>query len=196
MPILGAVFAIGPDRRPRVHIDKSLVYLGAASTCAIVAAGYDIKLRKIPNKLTGPAIILGLLLHLVLDNWRGLLTAGAAGLIAGIVFLIFHLAGGMGGGDVKLIAAVACLAGLPNVIYLLILTSLAGGAMAAGFALIRGHIKQTLRNIVELVSHHSHEGLTPHPELNVTNANALRLPYGLAIAVGSFLTLYIQSIKR
>lgn len=177
-------------------MDKSLAYLAAACTCAIVAAGYDIKLRKIPNKLTGPAIIFGLLLHLGLDGWRGSLTAAAAALIAGIVFLVFHLAGGMGGGDVKLVAAVACLAGLPNVIYLLILTSLAGGVMAVGFILIRGQVRQTLHNVVALVSHHSHEGLTPHPELNIENSNTLRLPYGIAIAVGILLTLCVQVGQR
>ena len=38
-------------------------------------------------------------------------TSLAAGLIGGVLFLIFYLAGGMGAGDVKLITAVGCMAG-------------------------------------------------------------------------------------
>ena len=146
--------------------------------------------------LTGPAFLLGLTLHLTIDGWHGLWTSFLAGLICGVVFLVFYLAGGMGAGDVKLIAAVGCIAGLPNIAYLLVLTALCGGAMAVVLAMIRGRLKETLFNVGALAGHHSRKGLQPHPELNVLNASTLRLPYGLAIAAGCSLTLYLQGIPR
>ena len=88
----------------------------------------------------------------------------------------------MGAGDVKLIVAAGCLVGLSHSAYLLILTSLAGGVMGIGLALMRGQLKSTLFNVTTLATHHKHQGLTPHPDLNVRNAATLRLPYGLAIA--------------
>lgn len=138
----------------------------------------------------------GLLLHLGLEGGRGLLTSFAAAGVCGVIFLIFYLAGGMGAGDVKLIAATGALAGLPNTPYLLVFTSLAGGAMGIGLVLLRGRFKQTLLNVGELALHHIQEGFTPHPELNIRNASTLRLPYGLAIAVGSTITLCLQGIRR
>ena len=102
----------------------------------------------------------------------------------------------MGAGDVKLIAAVGCIAGLSHIGYVLVLTALAGGVMALGLAAMRGRLKETLLNVGAIASHHGHAGLTPHPELNVLNSNTLRLPYALAIAAGSILTLYVQSVSR
>ncbi len=179
-----------------MHIDREFVYPVAATACALIGAGFDIKSRRIPNILTGPALLAGLLLHLSLDGWHGLLSSFGAALLCGAVFLIFHLAGGMGAGDVKLIAATGCMVGLPNSGYLLVLTAITGGVMAVGMALMRGRLKSTLFNVAALATHHKEQGLTPHPELNVLNASTLRLPYGLAIAAGCCATLYMQGLAR
>jgi prepilin peptidase CpaA len=177
-------------------MNQEFVYPIAASVCALVGAAFDVKSRRIPNKLTGPSILFGLALHLTLGGWHGLLNGLAAGLICGAVFLVFYLAGGMGAGDVKLITAVGCIAGLSNTPYLLVLTALAGGVMAIGLALVRGKLKETLMNVGALAAHHKEQGLTSHPELNVRNASTLRLPYGLAIAAGCTITLYLQGLPR
>jgi prepilin peptidase CpaA len=177
-------------------LSKEFVYPATASVSAILAAGFDVKSRRIPNFITGPAILAGLLLHSLYDGWHGLLSSLAAGLLCGVVFLVFYLAGGMGAGDVKLIAAVGCLAGLSNSASVLVITALAGGVMAIVFALLRGQLKSTLFNVGKLATHHKNLGLTPHPEINVRNASTLRLPYGLAIAAGSCITLYLQGMQR
>jgi prepilin peptidase CpaA len=176
------------------HAD--LVYPVASLACALAGAAFDLRDRRIPNLLTLPAILFGLLLHLFLNGWHGLGNSAAAGLIAGVIFLIFWLAGGMGAGDVKLITAVACIAGLNHVTWLLILTALAGGVMAIGLALWRGRLKDTLLNMIALAVHHRFEGLKPHPHLNVGNVKTLRLPYALAIAAGSALTLCMTVVQR
>ncbi len=177
-------------------LSKEFVYPAAASVTALIAAGFDVKSRRIPNFVTGPAILGGLLLHSFYDGWHGFLASLAAALICGVVFLIFYMAGGMGAGDVKLITAVGSLAGLSNSASVLIITALAGGVMGICFALLRGQLKSTLFNVATLATHHKHQGLTPHPEINVRNASTLRLPYGLAIAAGSCITLYLQGIQR
>ena len=179
-----------------IVFEKEFVYPAAATVVALIGAGTDIKSRRIPNYLTGPAILLGLILHVSLDGFHGLWTSLAAGLICGAIFLALYLAGGMGAGDVKLITAVGCLAGLSSIAYLLILTSLAGGVMGVVFAMMRGKLKQTLMNVGAIASHHKEEGLKPHPELNVLNANNLRLPYGVAIAAGSTITFYLLGMQR
>ena len=171
------------------------IYLIAACTCAAISAVFDVRSRRIPNLITGPAILAGLLLHGIGDSWQGVWSSLAAGLICFAAFFLFHLAGGMGAGDVKLMAAVGCLAGLPHVAFLLVFTALAGGVMGVGLAVFRGRLRETLFNLGSIVEHHKEEGLTPHPELNVRNGATLRLPYGVAIAAGCVITLYLQNFK-
>lgn len=168
---------------------SATTYVLAACLAALAGAISDARTRRIPNVLTGTAMLAGLLLHFGLDGWRGMGLAALAALIAFAIFLIFFLAGGMGAGDVKLMTAVACLAGSHFVVELLVMTAIAGGVMAIALAAMRGRLKQMILNVLMLLSHHKHEGLRPHPELNVTNKSTLRLPYGLAIAAGCLFTL-------
>jgi prepilin peptidase CpaA len=177
-------------------LNTEFAYAACALFCAVIGAGYDLKSRRIPNAFTLPAIVFGLLLHFALGGWRQLGLATASGLLCGVIFLLFHVAGGMGGGDVKLMTAVGCNAGLSLAGPQLILTSLAGGVMAIGLAVYHRRLKQTMFNIYALVVHHGTRGLAPHPDLNLDNGAALRLPYAVAIAAGSALSLCVLMGQR
>ena len=161
------------------------VYSMAAFACAGIGAACDVRSRRIPNWLTGSGVALGLLLHGSLGGWRSLAGAAIGALIAGTIFLVFYLAGGMGAGDVKLITAVCCLAGAGAVAGVLLGTALLGGVLALAMALVHRRLKDTFANMGRLLAYHGLSGLRPHPELNLTNPQALRLPYGLAIAAGA-----------
>jgi prepilin peptidase CpaA len=175
-------------------LSSELTYPAAATGCAVVGSVFDVKSRRIPNFITAPALLFGLLLHLAIGGWGEFFSSLAAGVICALVFLVFYLAGGMGAGDVKLILAVGCIAGLSHIAYLLVLTAVSGGVMAICLAAARGQLRQTAMNVFALTAHHTREGLRPHPELNILNTQTLRLPYALAIAGGSILTLYFQAV--
>ncbi|MGB8538619.1 MAG: prepilin peptidase [Acidobacteriaceae bacterium] len=177
-------------------LNTEFAYAACSLLCALVGAAYDVIERRIPNAFTLPAMLFGLLVHFSLGGWRQLGTAAAGGLFCGLIFLLFHLAGGMGGGDVKLITAAGCSAGLSLIGPLLILTSLAGGVMAVGLALYHRRLKQTMHNLCMLAVHHRTAGLAPHPEFNLDNEQALRLPYAVAIAAGSALSLCLLLVRR
>jgi prepilin peptidase CpaA len=166
-------------------LELNATFVGMSLVCAGGGAFFDVRTRRIPNWLTGPSLLAGLILHLVLGGWRSMATAALAGVLAGGAFLVFYLAGGMGAGDVKLMTAVGCLAGLTYVAEILIATALMGGVFAIILAVSRHRLKDTLANIGVLVMHHGTSGLRPHSDLNVTNAERLRLPYGIAIAAGT-----------
>jgi prepilin peptidase CpaA len=153
--------------------------------CTAIAAGWDLKARRIPNWLTGGGVGVGLLLHLLLRGWGSAGWALLAALVGGGVFFVFHLAGGMGAGDVKLMAAVGALAGWTHLFPILFATAFLGGLMALLLALLRGRVTETLRNVVTLGLYHCAAGPRPHPEWNIANPRALRLPYGVAIAAGT-----------
>jgi prepilin peptidase CpaA len=173
-----------------------MVFAACAMLCALAGAIFDLRSQRIPNRFTFPAMLFGLLLHATLGGWRQLGAAAAGGLVCGFTFLVFHLAGGMGGGDVKLITAVGCAAGLSLAGHELLWTSLAGGIIAVAFATYRGRFKQTMRNVGVLAVHHGTRGLAPHGELNLANAQALRMPYALAVAAGSGLSFCLLIGRR
>ena len=170
-------------------LPQQLIFTGAALLCASIGSVHDVRERRIPNLVTGPAIAVALVLHSVLGGWRGLGDAAIAGLIAGGVFFVFFLAGGMGAGDVKLMAAVGCFAGLPSLFMLMISTVIVGAIFAIAVGFYNGRLREMLRNVGALLQHHGARGLTPHPELNLSNARTLRLPYALPIAAGCLFTL-------
>lgn len=178
------------------HLSAECIYLFAGLLCTAVCAAYDVACRRVPNFVTLPAVFLGLALHGMLGGWRQFASSLAAGLFCFLIFLVLYLAGGMGAGDVKLIAAAGCFAGLPCVASLLFWTALAGGAMAVCLALYRRKLIETISNLGALLLHHRTAGLRPHPELNIGNAWTIRLPYALAIAAGNACTLSLLLIGR
>ena len=168
---------------------EHLLFAGIALLCAAIASVYDLRERRIPNRLTGSFLAAGLLLHFALGGWGGLRSAALAALTAGGLFLVFFIAGGMGAGDVKLMAAVGAITGLAPLQLVMLATVGAGAVFALALAGYHGQLRQTLRNVVELLLHHGRRGLRPHPEMNLANPKGLRLPFALPIAAGCLITL-------
>lgn len=163
-------------------------FMLGALTCATVGAVSDVRLRRIPNWLTYSGLAVGLAMHAMWGSWHGLSDAAGGMLAGGAVFLLLFLAGGMGSGDVKLMAAVSAWAGLRQSAALLIATALAGGALALVYMAFYRRVAGTLVNAGTLLRFHVTSGIKPHSELNLRSNATLRMPYGLAIAAG---TLYL-----
>jgi prepilin peptidase CpaA len=173
-----------------MHIvpSQNSFYLLIALAAALVAAAWDVKTRRIPNWLTASSILIGLAVHCAFGGIHGMLVALAAALVGGGIFVIFFLAGGMGAGDVKLMAAVAAIVSFHSLFQIMVTTALMGGIFALCLAAAHGKLKQTAQNIKLLFVHHRYQGLTPHPDLNIANRKTLRLPYAIAIAAGCLIT--------
>ena len=69
---------------------------------------------------------------------------------------------------------------------MLLTTALCGGVLAIVYAMCRRRIRATVMNLGVVLRFHAGAGLQAHPELNLDNPAALRMPYGLAIAAGTF----------
>jgi prepilin peptidase CpaA len=159
--------------------------------CAGAAAAWDLREGRIPNRLTYTAILAGLVVRAAWGGWKASLDGLGAGLIGGGVFFVFFLVRGMGAGDVKLMTAVGVWSGLRQLPAVLIATALAGGLLALGYMVTRKQGFRTLRNLGALFRYHFSFGLNPHPEINLENPQAIRIPYALAIAAGTF---YVHGI--
>ncbi len=170
--------------------------------CAL-ALYFDLALRKIPNYLTFPAMLLGLFYHVLTGGWGGLWLALSGLLLGGGLFLPPFALGGMGAGDVKFLAAVGALQGARFVLAAALLAALAGGAAALLCLLLQGRLWQTLRILLLGLLHLPLAYLAarlPYPALQAlarrlappaegNGGKRLYLPYGVFIALGALLAL-------
>lgn len=78
---------------------------------AAAAAATDARTGLIPNLITLPALFAALLLHFILQGAGGLLFSLAGALACGLIPYLLFRAGSMGGGDVKLLAALGAIGG-------------------------------------------------------------------------------------
>jgi len=107
------------------------VEAGLAAIVGGLASWWDLRSGQIPNWIPLAGLLTGLGLGLVSAGWSGLLTRLFAAILGSTVFAVFYLAGGLGGGDVKLIGALAAVVGVRRVLPMAFWTALIGGLWAA-----------------------------------------------------------------
>lgn len=151
-----------------------------AATIGVAATVEDLAHRKISNWICVAALVAGLALHIATDGWRGGLAA-LLGAVAGFgVFLIFYLLGGMGGGDVKLMAGFGAVLGVNRLLEAALWTAACGGifaTLAIGFNALRGLWRRPAKI--------DDDSRTAVPEKRRLQS----IPYAPAIAAGVLLSL-------
>lgn len=111
----------------------------------ITASVTDFRFRRIPNRLTYSTMIFGLVFYSLTYGFSGFFHS-FGGLFLGLVFLIaFYLLGGMGAGDVKLMAAVGSLLGPQGVFEAFLGTALIGGIYALIILFAKGYLLNTMK---------------------------------------------------
>lgn len=160
-----------------------------ALTLALVAgAGWvDGRTRRIPNWLTVSGFAIGLAVHLAFGGWQGgLMSLEGAGLGL-LVLLPLVLLRALGAGDWKLIGAVGAFLGPVMLWFVLFASILVAGAMAVVQMVLARRVRETLRNLGLLIMGFFTFGFRAHPEISLDNPDALKLPFGVAAAVGTLI---------
>ena len=85
----------------------------------------------------------------------------------------------MGGGDVKLMAALGAWLGWSPVLWTALYAAVAGGVMALGVGLAHGYLRQAFSNIGGLFLFWWVQGVRPVPALTLEHGRGPRLPYAL-----------------
>lgn len=163
-----------------------------ALTVALAACITDLRTRRIPNSLTFTAALAALVFHTITGGTEGLKDAGIGWLTAAAIFIIPFALRGLGGGDVKLLAALGAWLGASDALSLAASTAIAGGVLAIVVAIARGYLRQALRNIRLLLSHWAVTGIRPLNEVSLENAASPRLAYGVPIFLGTVVTLWLR----
>jgi prepilin peptidase CpaA len=133
--------------------------------------------RRISNWTSGGAVVAGLALHSIEKGWSGAFHALLGTAIGFCCFLVFYLLGGMGGGDVKLMAGFGALLGDRQILAAALLAAASGGVMALGFLAVRS-VARRAKVWLGVVG----------PEQTIATGGE-SIPYAPAITVGAWLAL-------
>lgn len=102
----------------------------AVSITLVVAAIIDGMYLKVPNKITYPLIVSGWVYSAICGGTVGLGWSLAATFFGLALLFGLHLIGGMGAGDVKLLAGIAAFVHIEHTWYIFVATTIVGGIMA------------------------------------------------------------------
>jgi prepilin peptidase CpaA len=162
------------------------VVLGLAVALAVAAGYTDWRSRRIPNWLTAPGLLLGVVANTVLGGWGGLKTSLLGAGLGLLVFLPFVIVRALGAGDLKLAGALGAIVGPGVLVDLLMVSVFVAGIMALGLVIYKRRFKETMRNmgrmVVSMITFHM-----PGPEVSLDNPQSARIPYGVALSLTTVL---------
>lgn len=167
----------------------------AAVVVLVLAAVYtDLRYGKIYNFMTIPAVTLGMALNVALHGPSGLgIALGGIGVALAAWVAGMALGGRLGGGDVKLLAAVGALCGARFLVTAFVVAAFAGGLLAVLVALRRRELLSTLRRCALWLA--CRLGLRC-PVAPAPGESGLRIPYALPIALGVVGSLLATPVGR
>ena len=129
-------------------VDLSLAPWVVACAAAAVGAVTDIRSRRLPNWLTMPTCLAGLLYAaLALPGSHGVVNALAGCAFAGLPFIILWLVGGGSAADAKMMMAVGAWIGSRDAVIAALSVAVCGGVLAITLALARGRLTETMGNL-------------------------------------------------
>lgn len=153
----------------------------------------DLKQRSIPNWITLSGTFSGFLLGAMAQGYMGIIQSLTGWMLGFIPFYIIFRKKGIGAGDVKLMAMVGTLGGVKILMLSYLYTSLVGFLMACYALFKAGQFRTGLLRALELFLRLF--GVSSKPISNPDSEVVLTIPYGAAIAAGSYMAYFTMMMK-
>jgi prepilin peptidase CpaA len=164
----------------------------SAIVVAIVAAMWDLRSRRIPNVLTFGSAAAAFLAHGYIAGVPGTGWSIAGWCVGVAFFLPIFALGGMGAGDVKLLAALGAWLGPGPAIWVALFSLIAGGVLGLVVAIGHGYLTQAFANISWMFQFWRAEGPKPVPEVTLATHKGPRLAYAVPVLAGLMVTLWLK----
>jgi prepilin peptidase CpaA len=164
------------------------LHITLALLTGLIAIIWDLKYHKIPNWLTLPALLLGVVINIALNPGEWYFPF--AGLLAGFILLFIPFAlGGIGGGDLKLLAALGAILGVRAVLWIFLIGGVAGGLFSAVAIIFKMGLRE---GSIRIFSIFSSIGNVKNQNKTADSPSKQYIPYGLAIVFGLVITLIFK----
>ena len=150
----------------------------ALLTVAVITDTHD---RLIPNLLVVIGLVIGIAGHTWLSGVAGFVTATIGACVGLLCLLPFYISGGMGAGDVKLMAVCGAFLGPVHVVVAAVATLLVGGVLG---------VVWLFRRLISTEPFTSTEPDYPQGDADTVAANP-SIPYAVAIAAGAVVSLKV-----
>ncbi len=168
----------------------------------LIATVTDVRSFKIHNLLTIPLLISGLVYHGITGGVDGLIHSVIGALFGFCILFMLFLMGGMGAGDVKLMAGVGAWLGMPGAFLLLLAASLATGVYSLVVIVLNGRFRQTWVNL-QIIFHRA-AAISRHlvaddrvEEVAQSSDRRSRLiPFGAMMAIGLLALLALVQFRN
>lgn len=159
--------------------------------CVGLAAAIDVRQRRIPNWLSLSGVLCGICLNSIFEGKDGFVLS-LLGIATGFFLLFFgYLLGGIGAGDVKLLAAVGAFLGPKLVFCAFIWMAFSGGVLALLLIAWKGAFRQTFVNLKSLFQGWVYG---TGSAIDLKNPSLLKLPRALSIAFGAIVAAFFQKL--
>jgi prepilin peptidase CpaA len=162
-------------------------HIKAVSAILILAAWIDGRELKVPNWITFPMILCGLVYSTAVGGLGGL-GAGLLGMAVGLLTLLpLYAVGGMGAGDVKLMAGIGAWLGWKITFAAFCVSTVVGAVMAVIMVLSKKKVAHHYENFLLILS----EWMVIKNPYELSKIAAERkprmmlLPYGIPICIGT-----------
>ena len=153
---------------------------------------FDLQSRRIPNGLTFGAAAAGVVFAAATGGIPAI-GAGVAGwFLALALWLPIYALGGMGAGDVKLMAAIGMWIGPAAALHAALYAAIAGGVLGLALMFAKGIARQTFQNVNLLLVHWQVAGFSPHAQLTLATAKSPRLAYAVPILLGTVAAIWLR----
>lgn len=156
----------------------------------LYCAWTDWRARKVYNKVTYPAVLVGLVLHLIVQGLPGLGDGAIGLLLAFVIGLVMLPFGWIGGGDVKLLMAVGAALGVQALGEITFYSVWVGAILGFGMAAVNGYLFVMLKRMWNYVRGWIRVLVYRQAMLKQTLEKDERnkVPYAIAILGGAILT--------
>jgi prepilin peptidase CpaA len=163
---------------------SELILIGCLAVCTFT----DLRRRKIYNAVVFPALALAIAGHSWAGGWEGA-ALSLTGFAAGFgLLLIPYLMGGMGAGDVKLLALIGALQGASFAFSAAVYMALFGLLMSILYMAAQPKTRSFLKFVLYTVYAWRNGVRMPMPRRG--DAMTATMPYGVAIAAGTLIALF------
>lgn len=163
---------------------------GAVIGASLIAAVSDLRESRIPNALTFPLLVVGLLWSAWLGGLAGIAEAAGVCALLALPYVLLFLFFGGGAGDAKLMGAIGAWLGFKQGLTVLACVAIAGGGLAIAKAIAQRRLKFVLTSvfvsfygfILYLITHRTMK--LADEKTVIKQSDNLDIPYGVAIFAG------------